>query len=349
MANQISVFLDPALMPSQSQPQATFDQNMAAFFASLPAFGAQFNAAVANFNASFSGNAYAIPYTVDLSGTSDVDPGAGKLRFDNVTQNLATTLRLDLLGAGTPAVDYTAMIDTFDGSTSTVKGHIRIVKQGDASKFLLFSVSSRTAPSGYRDISVTPVASSSANPFVAGDAVLLFFQRTGDKGDTGPAGSNYLQLLSQATVGTAVANIDFLSVFSSTYDTYIVEIEGMLASASSSLQVWMAKAGAVDATANYYTPIPDGGTTSSGNTLMQATSGIPTSGSASAFSATLRFRNANSATLLKGLSIQGFGSGISCVREGGYYAANAVTGFRLAASSGNITAGTIRIYGLKNS
>jgi hypothetical protein len=187
-ANQITVFLDPAAMPSRLvQDQQTFDNLVAAVFAAFPTFGAQFNAGIANFNAAAAGSAYAIPYTVDLSGTTDVDPGSGKLRFDNATQNLATTLRLDVLGTGSPAVDYTAMIDTFDASTSTVKGHIRIVKQGDASKFLLFNVTARTAPSGYRDISVTPVASSSANPFVAGDAVLLFFQRTGDMGAVGPA------------------------------------------------------------------------------------------------------------------------------------------------------------------
>jgi hypothetical protein len=192
MANQITVFLDPAAMPSRLvQDQQTFDNLVAAVFAAFPTFGAQFNAGIANFNAAAAGSAYAIPYTVDLSGTTDVDPGSGKLRFDNAAQNLATTLRLDVLGTGSPAVDYTAMIDTFDASTSTVKGHIRIVKQGDASKFLLFNVTARAAPSGYRDISVTPVASSSANPFAANDAVLLFFQRTGDKGAPGNTASGF--------------------------------------------------------------------------------------------------------------------------------------------------------------
>jgi hypothetical protein len=183
-ANQITVFLDPAAMPSRLvQDQQTFDNLVAAVFAAFPTFGAQFNAGIANFNAAAAGSAYAIPYTVDLSGTTDVDPGSGKLRFDNATQNLASTLRLDLLNSlGT---DCTAMLDTFDASTSSAKGAIRIVKQGDATKFLMFNVTARTAPSGYRDISVTPMASSSASPFMAGDAVLLFFQRTGDKGDAG--------------------------------------------------------------------------------------------------------------------------------------------------------------------
>lgn len=208
MANQITVYLDPAQMPSRTVlEQKAFDDLMAAFFANLPTFGAQFNAGIASFNAAAAGSAYAIPYTIDLSSTADADPGSGKLRFDSATQNLATTLRLDVLGAGSPAVDYTAMIDTFDASTSTVKGSIRIVKQGDGTKFLLFDVTARTAPSGYRDISVTPRASTSANPFVNGDAVLLFFQRNGDKGDQGQSGFSNMVVVRSTQTWTPPAGV----------------------------------------------------------------------------------------------------------------------------------------------
>lgn len=344
MSNQISVFLDPTTMPSQSQAQATFDQNMAAFFANLPVFGSQFNASIANYNASFSGNAYAIPYTIDLSSTTDADPGAGNLRLDNATQNLATTLRMDLLGAG-GTIDYTSMIDTFDASTSTVKGQIRIVKQGDASKFLFFDVTARATPTGYRNISVTPRASSSANPFVNGDAVLLFFQRTGDKGN---AGTQTYQLLSQATVSTPVASIDFLTVFSSTYDTYVIEIAGLLVSSATNLLVYLAKAGAVDTSGVYLSPVGDGAVQTAGNTSLLFPSSIPTSGM-QAMTATLKVRNANSTTAQKAVSLQGSSNTLVVIREGSYAGANAVSGFRLAPSGGgNFTAGTIRIYGVTN-
>jgi hypothetical protein len=184
MANQISVFLDPAQLPSRSMPdQATFDTAMASFMTNLPTFGAQFNAGVANVNASLNGAGIGIPYTVDLSSTADADPGNGKLRFGSATQNTATVLRLDLLGSN--SADYTATLDTFDASTNSVKGRIGLVKQGDAKTFLTFDVTARATATGYRNITVTPAASSAANPFVNGDAVLLYFQRTGDKGDAG--------------------------------------------------------------------------------------------------------------------------------------------------------------------
>jgi len=82
------------------------------------------------------------------------------------------------------------MIDTFDDSTSTIKGHIMLQKLGDATKWLLFSVSSLASPSGYKNITVANVASSAASPFSDGDSIILKFTRTGDKGDQGTAGTN---------------------------------------------------------------------------------------------------------------------------------------------------------------
>jgi hypothetical protein len=179
----ITVFLDPTKMPNQSQDQATFDNNWASVLANLPTFVSQFNAGTTNLNSSLNGAGISIPYTIDLSTTADGDPGSGNLRFNSATQNAATVLRADLISSNT--ADYTTVLDTFDSSTNPVKGRIAIVKQGDAKTFLMFDVTARAAPTGYRNITVTPIASSSANPFTQGDAVLLFFQRAGDKGDPG--------------------------------------------------------------------------------------------------------------------------------------------------------------------
>jgi hypothetical protein len=182
-ANQITVLLDPAQMPNQSQDQPTFDKLWAAVLAAIPTFGAQFNAAVAAFNVVAAGGAYAIPYTVDLSSTADADPTSGKLRFNAANQNAATTLFADLVGADT--IDYTSILDQFDASTNTVKGQIRIVKQGDPAKFLTFDVTARATATGYRKLVVANTGGSSANPFGANEAVLIKFTRTGDKGATG--------------------------------------------------------------------------------------------------------------------------------------------------------------------
>lgn len=135
--------------------------------------------------------AVGIEYSFDTT-TTNSDPGAGKLRLDNATQNIATTIRADLtdsLGS-----DMTALLDTLDDATSPVKGAIMLVKKGDPSKFLTFNVTALATPAGYRNITVVNTASSAANPFANNDAIQLLFARTGDAtvwrdGTTVPANS----------------------------------------------------------------------------------------------------------------------------------------------------------------
>lgn len=128
----------------------------------------------------------AFTYAFDVT-TTDADPGSGKIRLGNAAQNTATVVRMDLLDAlGT---DCTAVIDTFDASTSVVKGQLRLSKVHDGSKWLTFNLTSRASPSGYRNLTVACTGYSSASPFADGDQVVVAFTRTGDKGDVGPGSS----------------------------------------------------------------------------------------------------------------------------------------------------------------
>lgn len=138
-------------------------------------------------------------YTFDTA-TGASDPGAGKLRLSSASQSSATQIYLDLIGADTN--DYTSLLDTFDASTSIVKGTLTLRKQSDPRAFLTFSVTARAAPSGYRTLSVTPTGSSSANPFAAGDPLVLQFVRTGDQGLQGAAYS-VLRVNEEYSTGTA--------------------------------------------------------------------------------------------------------------------------------------------------
>lgn len=176
----------PPTAPTASMTQAEFDAAAYALVSWHATNVTELGALQTNLNAVAVGGAYAIPYTFS-STTADADPGAGYMRLDNAAQRLSTAIRLDL--SGSDAVDRTALLDTFDDSTNTVKGHIRLVKLGDASKWLVFSVSAMASPTGYRNLTVACVAYSSASPFADGDALILAFQRSGDQGAVGPAGT----------------------------------------------------------------------------------------------------------------------------------------------------------------
>lgn len=175
----------PAAPDPASDTPAEFSTKAAAHVLALSTFVTEANALAAAMNAIAAGGAMAIPYTFSTT-TTDADPTDGFLRLDNATQNLATTIRADLLGSDTKT--WTDVLNTFDDSTSTVKGYIRLINSSDATKFLIFSVSALASPSGYKNISAAVVASSAANPFANNDPLILYFTPSGDKGDTGAAG-----------------------------------------------------------------------------------------------------------------------------------------------------------------
>ena len=180
-----------ALTPRPPAPDTndpgTFDVRSDAILAWLATNVAEMDAFQAALTSIAAGTAFSIPYTFSTT-TTDSDPGAGYLWLDNATQNAATTIRADLIGAD--GSTWTSVLDTFDDSTSAVTGQIMLVKLGDATKWLAFNVAALASPSGYKNITVANIASSAASPFADGDSLALKFTRTGDKGATGAAGVN---------------------------------------------------------------------------------------------------------------------------------------------------------------
>ena len=174
-----------SIIPNSVTSPTSFDSDIDTLLSELNPRITQANTMAAAMNAIAAGGALSAVYTFSTT-TTDADPGAGILRFDNATQNAATTIRADLLGSD--ARDMTNVLATFDDSTSTVKGYINLYKASDETAFIVFSVSAMASPSGYRNITVAVVASSATNPFADADALVMEFTRTGDKGETGAAG-----------------------------------------------------------------------------------------------------------------------------------------------------------------
>lgn len=201
----ITTFLDPTLLPARTMDEASFNAAMAYLMTNLPTWGAQANATAASMNTAASGNANKIPYKIDL-GTTMADPTAGWLRFNSATQNAATSMVVDVIGSDN--IDYTSLLYTFDDSTSLVLGEIRVEKQGDASKFLVFNLTAMSTPSGYRQFTVSCVGYSTASPFAQADPIVLSFTRSGDKGDMGSFPTLHLrEERASGTASTAPTNL----------------------------------------------------------------------------------------------------------------------------------------------
>lgn len=123
--------------------------------------------------------------TYDSSSTADSDPGNGKFKADNTTFASITKLFVDNLDYyGT---DISAWFDTFDDSTNTVRGSLRIQEAGNPQVYWIFNVTGSVVNgTGYRKISVTPIVSGGS--FTSTNRYGFSFYRAGDVGPTGATG-----------------------------------------------------------------------------------------------------------------------------------------------------------------
>ena len=125
-------------------------------------------------------------YTFSTS-TSMADPGAGTLRYNHGTVASVSAIALDDTTADTGNPNIEAWIASWDDSTSTVKGWLRLVEPGTPANYAVFHVTGLTDSSGFIQLAVTHIDSNGT--FGNGDSIRVMFSRTGDKGDTGAIGS----------------------------------------------------------------------------------------------------------------------------------------------------------------
>jgi hypothetical protein len=148
---------------------------------------------------------------------------------------------------------------------------------------------------------------------------------------------------------TAAANVDALTVFTSTYDDYEIIADGILPFSNDALYIRFAVAGAVDSALNYI-EVPSMGTSSTDVNRLQLTIGHSSTGKGANLE--LMVQNCNSTTSIKSVRIlsltEGASTFYSIARHGTHKPNNAISGIRFFWGSGSNFAaqGSIRIYGV---
>ncbi len=135
------------------------------------------------------GGAITFDYLYD-STTTNSDPGAGKFRLNQATENTATALYIS--DTDQNASDMTAVLATLADSTNTVRGHLRFQLKTDVTKWLIFTISSYTSHAAYKEFAIANVSSSTGSPFSNTNECLIEFSRAGDLGGTGGTGGTGL-------------------------------------------------------------------------------------------------------------------------------------------------------------
>lgn len=134
--------------------------------------------------------------------TTDTDQGAGTVWMDAAPAS-ATIVYLDDVDDAA-AASINSWVDSFDDSTATISGHIKIQKMSDPAIWALFNVTGVvTSASTYSKIAVTYVTG--AGSFSADDQVSVHFTRSGDNGGGGTM-SNWVEDTTPQAGGTVDMN-----------------------------------------------------------------------------------------------------------------------------------------------
>ena len=115
------------------------------------------------------------------STTSDSDPGAGKISFNNSTLSSVSVLYVD--DADDASADISGYVQSWDDvSNSASRGFVHVVKEGTTGTYALYKVTGAvTDASGYTKVPVSHIVS--AGSFTDGDGVGVHFTQSGADGE----------------------------------------------------------------------------------------------------------------------------------------------------------------------
>ena len=149
------------------------------------------------------------------NSTSDADPGAGKIAFNNGTLSSVSVLFVD--DADDASADITSFVQSWDDvSNAEARGIVTVTKEGTPSTYATFKVSGAvTDASGYTKVPVTHVVS--AGSFSNLDGVGVHFSYSGADG-SGNVTTDGTQTLTNKTltspkIGTSILDTNGNELF----------------------------------------------------------------------------------------------------------------------------------------
>ncbi len=122
--------------------------------------------------------------------TTVADPGVSFLRFNNSVASAATIVIINEKTADSGNPDIEDWLKSWDDSTSTIKGYIRIVDPNAPANYVIYNITGLTDRTGHVELLVAHVDSNfvSGTTFVEDNTLRITFSRTGDLGQVGPTG-----------------------------------------------------------------------------------------------------------------------------------------------------------------
>lgn len=127
-----------------------------------------------------------MPYNFLTPQTGDTDPGSGNLKFNNTTYTGVT--RIYVSNTNSSGWSATSWYDTFDDSSSAIKGYISLHRADSTNgQFLVYAVTAVQAATGYYRLTVSHVSGTFAG-IATTTPIVMEFARNGDAGPAGATG-----------------------------------------------------------------------------------------------------------------------------------------------------------------
>lgn len=143
--------------------------------------------------------------------TADADPGAGKFRLNNATHASATAAYIDNAEALASA-DISGLLDSWDDSTTTIKGTLTIASKANPAIFRTYNVTGSVVNgTGYHKVTIAYVTG--AGTLADETSCTLVFSRAGNNGVDGVDGTGLFSRVravstANITIATALNNGD---------------------------------------------------------------------------------------------------------------------------------------------
>lgn len=292
-----------------------------------------------------------------LAGIDNSVSGAVNCQAHGEGANVAATQTTYFNQTTTPDTETDDHVFRVDADTIKLNGDVEVNGSpigGGGNSFTTISVSGQS--------DVVADSSSDTLTLVAGSNVTITTNAGTDTitiASTGGSGGG-LVLLEQHTASSS-ATLDFTTFYSSTYDDYQIEIVGLVVATNNvNLHFNLSSDGGstFNTTSNYYYGFT--GIANSGGTVAFSTGGgndtrwVIASGISNAsdrpLNGTLHLKAMGSTSLDKSLYGQMFFTNQTVVTSGPFQGlldvgGTAFNAFRIAASSGNLASGTVRVYG----
>jgi len=166
----------------------------------------------------------------------------------------------------------------------------------------------------------------------------------------GPAAASGMTLVKQQTIGSAVSSVAVTDAFSSTYDNYMILLDGGVSSTNIEIQLQLG-ATTANYSENYIYMTTDSTSITGVNTDAGSNFPVVGYGTVNTLNARINLFGPNTAkyTAMHFQAMRATTGGRNAVGQGTLRDTTQYTAFTLIASTGNMTGGVIRVYGFQNS